>query len=311
MGTNSATQLATQQSIKAYVDSKNHTGLTGSTNNQLTTVTGANAIQGEANLLFDGTTLTVTGVLSVDYVQLKDNHITTNSSNADLEISANGSGTIDVQNAMTTIGQTVTGTVSVTGQLNADNLRLDGNTFSSTNSNGDITIAPNGTGNVVASTDTLQVASAASEQANLVVTGGEAAAARVAIAADDGDDASDTWDLVTAVGGTLSIGNDIASKGTSVAQLVLTPHATVASSTTAVVGALTVAGATTFSGAVNMNSQATTNVNIDSGAIDGVTFGSNSVITTATIDDININGQTISTTASNNNIILRIIDFSF
>ena len=34
--------------------------LTGSTNNQLTTVTAANAIQGEANLTFDGTTLKTT-----------------------------------------------------------------------------------------------------------------------------------------------------------------------------------------------------------------------------------------------------------
>ena len=37
------------------------TSLSGSTNNTITTVTGANAIQGEANLTFDGTTLTVTG----------------------------------------------------------------------------------------------------------------------------------------------------------------------------------------------------------------------------------------------------------
>lgn len=35
--------------------------LTGSTNNTITTVTGAGAIQGEANLTFDGTTLAVTG----------------------------------------------------------------------------------------------------------------------------------------------------------------------------------------------------------------------------------------------------------
>ena len=35
--------------------------LTGSTNNTITTVTGANAIQGEANLTFDGTLLTVNG----------------------------------------------------------------------------------------------------------------------------------------------------------------------------------------------------------------------------------------------------------
>ena len=39
--------------------------LSGSTNNTITTVTGANALQGEANLTFDGTLLIVTGNLSV------------------------------------------------------------------------------------------------------------------------------------------------------------------------------------------------------------------------------------------------------
>jgi len=38
--------------------------LTGSTNNTVTTVTGSDAIQGEANLTFDGSTLTVTGALA-------------------------------------------------------------------------------------------------------------------------------------------------------------------------------------------------------------------------------------------------------
>jgi|13_taG_2_1085334.scaffolds.fasta_scaffold04537_4 hypothetical protein len=39
--------------------------LSGSTNNTISTVTGANALQGETNLTFDGTLLTVTGNLSV------------------------------------------------------------------------------------------------------------------------------------------------------------------------------------------------------------------------------------------------------
>ena len=93
-------------------------------------------------------TQTITGTLIVDGVTIKDNKITTNASNAVLEIAANSSGTIDVQNAMTTIGQTVTGTVAVTGQHNIDNLRLDGNTISSTNSNGGINITPDGTGTI-------------------------------------------------------------------------------------------------------------------------------------------------------------------
>jgi hypothetical protein len=90
--------------------------------------------------------ITVTGRVDVDYVRLIDNKITTNASNTVLEISANGSGTIDIQNAMTTIGQTVTGTVSVTGQQNVDNLRMDANTISATNTDGGINITPNGTG---------------------------------------------------------------------------------------------------------------------------------------------------------------------
>jgi hypothetical protein len=47
---------------------------------------------------------------------------------------------------MTTFGQTITGTASVTGQLNVDNLRIDTNTISSTDTNGNILISPNGTG---------------------------------------------------------------------------------------------------------------------------------------------------------------------
>ncbi len=93
-------------------------------------------------------TQTITGTLNVDLVQIKDNKITTNASNAVLEIAASSSGTIDVQNAMTTIGQTITGTESITGQLNIDNLRADGNTISATNSNGGITISPDGSGTI-------------------------------------------------------------------------------------------------------------------------------------------------------------------
>ena len=81
---------------KNYVDSAGGAVLTGSTNNQVTTVTGANAIIGEANLTFDGTTLTVAGVIDADWVRIKDNQITTNATNADLEITASGSGNVKI-----------------------------------------------------------------------------------------------------------------------------------------------------------------------------------------------------------------------
>ena len=93
-------------------------------------------------------THTITGQLDVDGVRILDNKIFTNSSNAVLDISAAGTGTVNVASTMTTLGQTITGTASVTGQLNADNIRIDGNAITSTNSNGAITITPDGTGQI-------------------------------------------------------------------------------------------------------------------------------------------------------------------
>ncbi len=174
MATNSATQLATQQSIKAYADTKSV--LTGSTNNTITTVTGANAVQGEANLTFDGTTLAVTGngtfsaglavtgtttingQLDAEGITIKDNKIATNASNSILEIGAAGTGTVNVSSAMTTLGQTATGLVTVTGELNVDNIGINGNGIAATNSGGGININPNGTGVVTIGGIMAQVA---------------------------------------------------------------------------------------------------------------------------------------------------------
>jgi len=243
MATNSATQLATQQSIKAYVDSTvtaqdldfacddsttlsidldseslqfsggagittagtantvtiaidgtvaTLTGAQTLTNKILTnptinaaTMTGAVAINGitlndntiianasNSDLELDGSgsgavkilanatvvgTLTTADItntnnitttqLDADGVRLKDNKITTFASNANLELAANGSGNVDIQNAMTTVGQTITGNVAITGRADVDNLRLDGNVLSATS--GGITITPADGQNVV------------------------------------------------------------------------------------------------------------------------------------------------------------------
>lgn len=62
MSTDSDTALATQQSIKAYVDNNAGGGvsLANDGNNRVVTATGSGGINGEANLTFDGTTLAVT-----------------------------------------------------------------------------------------------------------------------------------------------------------------------------------------------------------------------------------------------------------
>lgn len=104
-------------------------------------------------------TQTITGTLNVDGVQIKDNKITTNSSDAILEVSANGSGVVDVQSAMTTIGQTVTGTMAITGQLDVDNISISGNGIIATNSGGGININPNATGQVTIGGSTVEVPS--------------------------------------------------------------------------------------------------------------------------------------------------------
>ena len=61
---------------------------------------------------------------------------------------------------------------------------------------------------------------------------------------------------------------------------------------------VTISGALTWSAAQDLNNQALTNINVDSGAIDGVTLGTNSAITNAVIDDVAINGKVITMTGS-------------
>ena len=75
----------------------------------------------------------IQGVLTATSVTTND--ITTNGSNADLNLEPQGTGAV-------VIGANIThtGTQTTTGQMNVDNLRMDGNTLSATS--GGITISP-------------------------------------------------------------------------------------------------------------------------------------------------------------------------
>ena len=123
MASDSAVKLATQQSIKAYADTK--ATLTGSTNNQVTTVTGANAVQGESNLTFDGSTLAVTGAATV-------------------------STTLNVSGA-----STLAGGATVNGLLTAGSVTT--NQITTNGSDADFTISTQGTGNLILGPITVQV----------------------------------------------------------------------------------------------------------------------------------------------------------
>jgi hypothetical protein len=74
-------------------------------------------------------------------VYIAGNEVTTNQSNADLELSANGSGQIKFKSPVDFVGQSIT-----VGRLNADNISIDSSTISSTNTNGGINITPDGSG---------------------------------------------------------------------------------------------------------------------------------------------------------------------
>ena len=75
---------------------------------------------------------------------------------------------------------------------------------------------------------------------SFTIKGGEGEAGVLYLFADQGDDAGDEWKVNVADGGVLTIGNDIASAGTYVTMLTITPHATTASSSVAIAGDATV-----------------------------------------------------------------------
>ena len=77
---------------------------------------------------------------------------------------------------------------------------------------------------------------------SFTIKGGEGEAGVLYVFADQGDDAGDEWKLNVADGGVLTIGNDIASAGSYVTHLTLTPHATIASSSITIPGILDVNG---------------------------------------------------------------------
>jgi cytoskeletal protein CcmA (bactofilin family) len=205
--------------------------------------------------------------------------------------------------------------LTITGELDADNININGNTIISTDTNGDINISPDGTGTVVIDTD-LDVD-------NINVNGNT-----VSSTDTNGDiNLSPNGTGTVVINTDLDVdnininGNTIISTDTN-GNIALTPNGTgevdiskvdIASgeidgttigANSAAAGTFTTLSATTLGSSVDLNSQALTNANIDSGAIDGVTLGTNSAVTEAQVDNININGNTISSTDTNGNITL-------
>lgn len=90
--------------------------------------------------------LTGSGFGKFGNLKLTANTLSSEDVDGNIILLPNGTGIVDIQKALQTLGITATGTVGITGQLNIDNLRFDGNTISSTDVDGNILLSPNGTG---------------------------------------------------------------------------------------------------------------------------------------------------------------------
>ena len=121
-------------------------------------------IDASTAVTIDTTTLTITGAanvtgdLDVDNININGNAIISTDSNGNIDLTPNGTGEVNISKVdidsgaidNTTIGASTAaaGTfTAIAGESAAiDNITIDANTISSTNSNGNITIDPNGTG---------------------------------------------------------------------------------------------------------------------------------------------------------------------
>ena len=108
------------------------------------TLTASSAVIVDSSLKIDNFNIgniTVTGA---------SNTISSTNANGNIIVDPNGTGLIVLTGPVTHTGTVShTGVGTVAGQWNVDNLRLDANTLSTTNTNGDLTLATNGSGRVL------------------------------------------------------------------------------------------------------------------------------------------------------------------
>ena len=202
--------------------------------------------------------------------------------------------------------------------LNVDNLTLNGNAITSTNTNGDITITPNGSGKVILDGLSHPTADGSANQFLQTDGSGNLSFATVVssfnIAADSGSaDTVNTGETLTYTGGE---GID-----TAVSNNTITISGEDASTTNKGVASFATADFAVSSGAVTIKALGVSNAQL-AGSIanaklvnDGITIGSTDTslggtitalpgLTQVVVDDLTIDGSVVSTTAGNTNISL-------
>ena len=301
MASNSAVGLATQQSIKAYVD---------------TQVTAQDLdFQGDSggalNIDLDSETLTISGDTGISTVgsgntieiDLDDTAVTPGSYGSataiptftvDQQGRLTAAGTASLATSLTVDGDSgtqdvalLTDDLQVLGTANEVNTAVtkDGTdvkvtvglpaavTITDSLVVDNIGIGLSADGTISTSSGDLTISPNGNSDVvvdadTLTLSAGEAESALIKIIADESDDAGDEWHVLhNAADNVLSLGNDINSAGTAVTHFSITPNATVANSTTAVAGNMTVGNKLTVAGDLQVDGTTvtvnTTNVTMD------------------------------------------------
>ena len=88
----------------------------------------------------------------IDNININGNAITSTDSNGNIALTPNGTGEVDISKVDIAAGEidgVTIGTNSAVTDLRVDNIKVDGNAITSTDTDGDITITPNGNGKIV------------------------------------------------------------------------------------------------------------------------------------------------------------------
>ena len=128
--------------------------------------TGNTTVTGDVNVSQD---LTINASAQFEEIKIDDNYITTTTTNADLELRANGTGTILVpnnnvvlNNDLTVNGATTTVDITSTGVVTADSfdnntILIDNNVIETTVADTDLDLRANGTGKIVIPSNNVEV----------------------------------------------------------------------------------------------------------------------------------------------------------
>ena len=232
----------------------------------------------------------------IDNINVNGNAITSTDSNGNIALTPNGTGEVDISKVDIAAGEidgVTIGTNSAVTDLRVDNIKVDGNAITSTNTDGDITITPNGNGKIVLDGLNFPIADGSADQ--FLKTNGSG---QLSFATVDLTSINIVNDTTPQLGGMLDVNGNAIGDGTlEIIKFTETGSA---------VNEITIANAATGGHPLIQASGDDTNINLKldgkgSGVVnvvDGLTVGGNTVVT----GDLTVNGTT-TTVATTNTVV--------